>query len=192
MYSSTSGGYNSANGYQALFSNKANNRSTAVGYGAMREADDRTTGRETYNTAVGYEALYGSNTPASNTGQYNTALGDQSLFSNSSGYYNTASGFNALYSNTIGICNTALGPKALYLNTASGYNIAIGYCALENQTFPNSGTVTIVTILLSDSNRCIPTIPSILPQARTMSPSGTAQCMTTLPVTLIQLSGIVH
>jgi hypothetical protein len=53
-------------GSSALNSNKANSRSTSIGYGAMQYADDRVTGRETFNTALGYEALKGSLTPGNN------------------------------------------------------------------------------------------------------------------------------
>ena len=90
LYNNTTGGYNTASGYQALFANKANNRSVAIGPGAMYNADDRTSGRETFNTAIGYEALKGGYTASNNTGQNNTALGDQTLFSNTTGNENSA------------------------------------------------------------------------------------------------------
>ena len=84
LYSNTTGNYNTANGYaalsanttgnnntatglQTLYSNKANSGSVAYGFGAMHNADNRTSGRNTYNTAIGYEALSGSTTPSNNT-----------------------------------------------------------------------------------------------------------------------------
>ena len=77
--------YNTALGFQALYSN-------TTGYN---------------NTASGVQSLY-SNT----TGYYNTASGVQALFSNTTGYRNTASGMYALYSNTTGSYNTASGYNA--------------------------------------------------------------------------------
>jgi trimeric autotransporter adhesin len=77
---------------------------------AMHYADNRTSGRITYNTAVGFEALRGSFTTVNNTGQYNTAIGDQCTSSklirypeyqhganssqNITGSYNTSVGYN--------------------------------------------------------------------------------------------------
>ena len=131
LYSNTTGNYNTANGGNALYSNIANSRSTAIGYSAMFFADDRTTGRGTYNTALGYEALRGSTTAASNTGQYNTAVGDQALYSNTSGNVNTAIGVIALSANSTGSANTAIGESALNSNTVGNYNTAIGYTSLS-------------------------------------------------------------
>ena len=75
----TTGSINTAIGGGTLSHNKANSRSTAIGYSAMRYADDRTTGRDTYNTAIGYEALKGGFPAADNTGQWNTG-GPGALF----------------------------------------------------------------------------------------------------------------
>jgi hypothetical protein len=127
LRSNTIGNNNTANGHQALYSNTANSRSTAVGYQAMEFADDRTSGRETYNTALGYQALRGSTTAANNTGRYNTAIGDEALYSNTSGDNNTSIGRTALFANTTGSNNTALGVSANsvgnYTNsTALGFN----------------------------------------------------------------------
>jgi hypothetical protein len=80
--STSHGSYNSAIGYQALYSN-------TTGY---------------FNSAIGYQALY-SNT----TGFQNSAIGYQSLFSNTTGRYNSAFGYRALYSNTTGLYNSAIG-----------------------------------------------------------------------------------
>jgi trimeric autotransporter adhesin len=126
LFSNTTGSYNVANGYLALSSNKANSRSTAIGSYAMYYADDRATGRETFNTAVGYEALKGSITPANNTGQNNTAVGDQALLRNTAGNNNTAIGLGALASNSTGINNIAQGSWALYNSTTGSNNTAIG------------------------------------------------------------------
>jgi len=146
MNSSTLGEYNTSIGAASLYCNKANSRSTAIGYNAMNFADDRTSGRETYNTAVGYEALKGSSTPSENTGQYNTAIGDQAILSQTSGSKNTALGRKALYANTSGWENTAIGENALSSNTANSRNTAIGFEALKRFN-SSSGTSTNNTAL---------------------------------------------
>jgi hypothetical protein len=79
---SNTGGYNTAIGYSALYSN-------TVGW---------------YNTANGHSALY-SNT----TGYYNVATGHITLYGNTTGNYNTAIGYGALYSNITGNYNTTIG-----------------------------------------------------------------------------------
>ena len=78
----TTGSYNSAQGFDALYSN--------------------TTG--SYNSAQGVQALY-SNT----TGSSNSAQGVHALYSNTTGTNNSAQGYYALYSNTTGTYNSAQG-----------------------------------------------------------------------------------
>ena len=111
---------NTANGFQALYSNTTGNYNTANGSSALYL---NTTGF--YNTANGHTALF-SNT----TGSFNTASGTEALFSNTSGTNNTASGTDALYSNTIGSNNSANGYRALYSNTSGTNNTATGNRAL--------------------------------------------------------------
>src|SRR4029077_4283386 len=76
------GTQNTANGYEALFSEVSGSN----------------------NTASGVFAMY-SNT----TGNFNTADGYDALYYNNGGYQNTATGTSALQSNTTGFNNTALG-----------------------------------------------------------------------------------
>ncbi|HRZ20400.1 MAG TPA: hypothetical protein P5184_01950, partial [Bacteroidales bacterium] len=136
----STGAPNVAIGSYALQSNVANSRTTAIGYGAMSNADDRTIGRETYNTAVGFEALKGSYLPANNTGLFNTALGDRALYANTTGDNNTASGTGSLYSNTTGQENTAVGAGALHRNTEGYNNTATGTYALFFNTTGHRNT----------------------------------------------------
>lgn len=166
LYANTTGYGNTANGYNALYNNVANSRSTAIGYNAMFYADNRTTGRETFNTAVGYEALKGSATVANNQGRWNTAVGDQALFSNTLGHsnfaggreslrsntlglFNTATGMQTLYSNQDGTDNTAIGNAALYYNVSGNYNVACGSGALSSST--GSGNTGIGVSALSSN-----------------------------------------
>lgn len=134
LFFNITGDANLAVGYGALEYNKGNSRSTAIGFQAMFYADDRTTGRDTYNTALGYEALRGSTTASSNTGRYNTAIGDASLKSNANGNSNVAVGASSLEDNISGTSNSALGVSALSSNTTGHYNVAIGSLALTNNT----------------------------------------------------------
>ena len=97
--STTTGGGNTASGYEALFSN--------------------TTGF--YNTASGFEALQ-----SNSTGAGNTASGVSGLQKNTTGSDNTASGFSALFGNTTGSNNTAIGSNALESNSTGHELTCIG------------------------------------------------------------------
>jgi Chaperone of endosialidase len=103
----TSGSYNVAVGFDALYSNTA-------GY---------------FNVAVGYVAL-NSNT----SGYINTALGGGALKENTTGFGNSAVGDSAMALNTTGTFNTALGEGALLSNGTGDRNIAIGDAAGINLT----------------------------------------------------------
>jgi hypothetical protein len=97
--------FNTANGFQALYSNTSGNT----------------------NTATGYQALYANTTPSENT-----AYGAQALYSNGNhtpfplGSSNTAIGNRALFSNTVGTGNIALGDAAGTNLTNGDNNIDIG------------------------------------------------------------------
>src|ERR1017187_9379169 len=114
---------NTANGYQALYSN-------TVGY---------------TNNAYGVQALY-----SNNKGVGNTANGVYALYSNTMGNYNTAIGFDALEENIIGGFNTAIGFDALGSNqttgsnlTAVGDNTAVNADGYTNSTaLGNGATIT--------------------------------------------------
>ncbi|MFZ4550075.1 MAG: hypothetical protein ACOYN4_21685, partial [Bacteroidales bacterium] len=93
------GSYNTANGYQALYSNTTGSVNTANGYMALTS---NTTGYA--NTANGLYAM-ASNT----TGSSNTANGVSALNGNTTGNENTANGLYAMASNTTGSSNTANG-----------------------------------------------------------------------------------
>jgi hypothetical protein len=116
--------YNTAFGYQALYSNTTGSLNTAIGYQALTS---NTTGA--YNTAIGLQGLF-----LNTTGGYNTSLGNQSLFYNTTGGQNTAVGRAALLQNT-GSNNTALGANAGTAgtaNTSGSNNTYVGYNAQAN------------------------------------------------------------
>jgi hypothetical protein len=115
----TTGSYNTANGFQALFNNTSGSNNTANGAFALFH---NTNG--SYNTAEGVSAL-STNT----SGSSNTASGFQALFNNTSGSNNTANGAFALFHNANGSYNTAEGVSALSTNTNGSNNIALGYQA---------------------------------------------------------------
>jgi len=142
-----SGKFNVALGMASLIHNNANSRTTAVGYEAMRYADNRTDGRNTFNTAVGCQALRGPQNPAANTGTENTAIGDQALFNTTSGMRNTALGTNALHINDTGNENVGLGAHA----TMSAGNLsnatALGTWTIvnaSNKVRVGNGVVTVI------------------------------------------------
>jgi hypothetical protein len=130
LFSNTTGANNTANGFQALRNNRTGNDNTTNGFQALFS---NTTG--SVNTAFGFQALF-SNT----TGNDNTANGVQALFSNTTGTNNTANGFQALRNNTTGNDNTTNGFQALFSNTTGGSNTANGVNALLNNTTGGSNT----------------------------------------------------
>jgi hypothetical protein len=123
------GDYNTAIGYEALYSNTTGDYNTANGADALYS---NTTA--SYNTATGYLALYYNNA------DFNTATGFNALFFNTTGIENTANGSFALADNTTGVHNTANGSAALAANTTGGYNTANGYGALQGNTTGNNNT----------------------------------------------------
>ncbi|MGI5825809.1 MAG: DUF2341 domain-containing protein [Patescibacteria group bacterium] len=143
------GKYNSALGYQALYSNTTGYQNSAMGYQALRS---NTTGYQ--NSAMGYQALR-SNT----TGYQNSAMGTYALYSNTTGYQNSAMGTYALYSNTTGYQNSAMGYGALYSNTTGSSNSALGTYALRYNTtgFDNSalGNRALHFNTIGDSNSAL-------------------------------------
>ena len=118
----TTGSQNTANGFQALFSNTIGNSNTATGWEALTF---NTTGNN--NTATGTGSLQ-----FNITGTENTATGVDALFANTIGTNNTANGAFALSSDTTGSDNTATGEEALEANTTGHDNTANGTNALLN------------------------------------------------------------
>jgi hypothetical protein len=144
------GNYNSAFGFDALFSNTIGIRNTATGVNALYS---NFTGDD--NTATGLNALY-SNVIGSN----NTATGNYSLAFNTGGTQNTAVGWSALYSNTTGNYNTATGLGALHQNTQGGNNTANGINVLYHNTGSNNtafGANALITNTTGNSNTALGT-----------------------------------
>lgn len=112
----TSGNYNTAVGYQAMYTNTTGDGNVALGYKAMNA---NTTGG--YNIAIGYLAM-----EVNTGGNTNTAVGHQTLMANLTGSGNCGVGHNALASNTTGGSNVAVGSNALSSNTKGRNNIGIG------------------------------------------------------------------
>lgn len=106
-------------GPYALASITTGGGDTAVGFEAMHSAT--TAGN---NTAVGYDTLYEATTAASNT-----AVGLFAMFGAKTGSLNTAVGEEALLSSESGTQNTAVGGEALFLSPSGSGNIGIGYQA---------------------------------------------------------------
>ena len=122
--SANTGNWNTATGYQSLWSNAAG----------------------IHNTASGHGSLY-----ANATGNFNTANGSYSLYANTTGNNNSAYGFGALWANTTGSSNSASGYQALYLNSTGSYNTANGYAALYNNLTGDRNTANGYGALLTNS-----------------------------------------
>jgi len=160
----TSGAYNTALGYQALYSGTtALYSNSAVGYQALQSC----TGEQ--NTALGYQALkaHTSNSNSTgigwaaltaSTGTANTALGAYSGQSNTTGTLNVCVGMQALNKNTTGTLNTAVGSYALQNNITSSNSTAVGYEALASSTAANNtatGYTAGTSITSGGANTCI-------------------------------------
>ncbi len=116
LYSNTTGNNNTASGTNSLYSNTTGNNNTANGEHSLFQ---NTTGYN--NTANGGQSLF-----LNTTGGNNTASGNQSLYRNTTGYNNTANGESSLAQNTTGYYNTANGSRSLLFNTTGSHNTANG------------------------------------------------------------------
>ncbi len=135
----STGSYNAAIGYQALYSNTAGTNNVAIGQVALYSNSSGD-----YNTAIGNRALLTNTSGASNlaigedalyantTGSYNLGLGWQALTSNTTGRYNVGFGYNTLANNTTGQENAAMGSHALRSVSTGSYNTGLGYSAGYN------------------------------------------------------------
>jgi len=136
----TTGSNNTAIGYQSLVSNTTAGGSTAVGYRALYSAN-RTDDVNGYNTAVGYTAGY-----SQATGQFNVFIGRDCGYS-ATGSENTFVGHTSGYYTT-GSSNTFIGKQAGYLVT-TGYNQVFLGSFSGNQNTLDMRTASN-TIVLSD------------------------------------------
>ena len=169
LYSNTTGYYNTANGVYALQNNTNGYQNTANGFYALQ---NNTSGN--YNTANGMQALQ-DNT----SGGGNTANGAFTLTYNTNGANNTANGAYALQNNTSGNNNTANGMQALLKNTSGNNNIALGLNAGENLTtgdnnidIGNQGNAGEANVIRIGSGQTAAYIAGI--SGVTISPSGGA------------------
>jgi trimeric autotransporter adhesin len=168
LYNTTAGG-NTAVGNMALRSQAFTNGNTAwytyntaLGYQALYSNQPTTTSNGNMNTAVGSTALYKNTTGASNmasgagalsmntTGSGNTASGTVALLNNSEGNYNTAGGLSALNNNFTGSYNTAIGNSALFRsngssNTAIGRLAGSGLVNGDNNIYIGADVLTAIT-----------------------------------------------
>ncbi len=136
---STSGNYNTFNGYQAGYTNSTGTLGTFMGY----QAGYSSTGSS--NTFIG-----GTAGKTNSTGTLNTFVGDSAGYSNSTGSYstfvgakagnkstsnyNTFLGYAAGYENTSASNNVYVGFGSGYKNSTGGYNVAVGMYAAYYQT----------------------------------------------------------
>jgi hypothetical protein len=140
--SANTGNWNTATGYQSLWSNSTGDYNTSTGVNAL------------YNNNIGSQnTAYGAYTlNSNNTGNYNTANGVNALHNNTTGSENTAYGWQALFSNVTGRKATAIGTNAMYYanNTTTlydNYNVAVGYEALRGSATASANTGNFNTAL---------------------------------------------
>jgi trimeric autotransporter adhesin len=169
------GSYNTAVGFEALYSNQPTSTSNGVYNTAVGSLALRTNTTGNWNTAGGLSALYSNTTASKNTAigaaslytqsysnsgttydSHNTAVGFEALFSNqptntNNGKRNTSLGSQALRANTTGNNNTAGGAGALYSNTSGIDNVAVGVNALYGNTAATSNTAIGTEALMSQS-----------------------------------------
>jgi len=161
----SSGTYNTAIGYQSLYSDVSGNSNTALGYQSLYSDQYGNN-----NTAIGYQALYSYNTTETIV-PGNTAIGYQALFSNvygtrctavgheaskyQTGVSNTSLGFRALFGTSgtsTGTNNCAFGDSALEDNTNGFNNVAIGHFSLLNNTTGSNNTAVGSDTCVSPTN----------------------------------------
>lgn len=124
MYSLMSGEGNTAMGYQSLYSNTIGDNNTAFGASALYTGVTASN-----NSAFGYNALY------ANAADGNTGFGSGALYSGGAKYGNTALGYWAMYYAD----STAI--------SSAAYNTAIGYQSLMGSSTAASNTGTLNTAL---------------------------------------------
>jgi hypothetical protein len=153
---------NIAIGDFALSASISGSENVAVGYGALRYAENNR------NTAVGAYALFYT---TGSTGFRNNAFGAYSLAFNTTGEVNNAFGSYALYRNTVDDYNAAFADFALYNLSTGSSNAAVGQAAGFN-LISGEGNVIIgrgaAPSLLSGSNNTI--IGGITPNADINTP----------------------
>jgi hypothetical protein len=122
----TTGDYNTALGYFALYTEDTASKSTAVGTSALQVQNAGTV--DALNTAVGFAAG-----GAVTTGVSNTLIGGLAGDALTSGNSNVALGFNALTADTLGDRAVAIGLNALasqnFTSSTDNYNVGVGYQA---------------------------------------------------------------
>src|SRR5262249_16417827 len=124
LFSTTTGGDNTAVGSFALNANTNGRNNTATSSGSLIF---NTSGRS--NTATGFNSLN-----FNDTGSQNTAIGAAALERNGNSHNNTAIGFSSLQKNFTGERNTAIGFSSLDQNTSGSFNVALGAGAGSNIT----------------------------------------------------------
>ena len=119
--STTTGDFNTANGFAALYSNTTGVNDTANGFTALH---NNTTGYG--NEASGVDALF-----LNTTGFHNTAIGDSALHNNTTGHSNIGIGFNGGY-NLTGSNNIEVGSTG---TSADNNTIRLGTQGTQSATY---------------------------------------------------------
>ncbi len=138
----TSGTYNTAVGFLAMYNNKRGSWNTAIGTSALR---NDTVGW--VNTAVGVNAMYNHA-----NGDNNVAMGYNALLNDIDGGANTAIGSHAMVNHKTDGLNTAVGYESMYFDSSGSLNTAMGWRSLRyNKRGSQNTALGVGTIEFTDS-----------------------------------------
>jgi hypothetical protein len=134
-------------GFEALRTEDAHGRNTAMGYQALKTLN---AGAEAVTTTIGYQAG-----TSLTTGVQNTLIGGLSGDALTDADYNVAVGNNTLSSDTKGSKSVAIGYEALtaqnFSTSTDSFNVAMGIkqgCqSLREPTTPSSARLLVMLLL---------------------------------------------
>lgn len=158
IISSADSSYNSAVGFNSLYSLKTGGTNIAMGYNSLSSANN-----SEFNIGIGFSAIRSKPNSNSNAGNSNIGIGKKAMYDISGGSFNVAIGEESMYDlREGGTHNVALGYQSLYGNEFNGIdNIAIGNKPLLNCTTGELnvalGSESLTTNTTGDSNISIGT-----------------------------------
>jgi len=148
LYSNVTGVQNTAMGRQALYSNVSGSNNMASGRGALRAnlaSNNYASGTlALYSNIVGINNIaIGTSALQANLASGNVAAGKDALKSNTTGTLNFAFGEGTLKLNVDGSNNVGMGSQVLAKNISGSGNIGVGTFALFNSTSANNTAVGV-------------------------------------------------
>jgi hypothetical protein len=147
LYSLKTGGTNIAMGYNSLSSANNSEFNIGIGFSAVRSKPNLNSNAGNSNIGIGKKAMYDIS-----GGSFNIAIGEESMYDvREGGTHNVALGYQSLYGNGFnGIDNIAIGNKPLLNCTTGDLNVALGSEPLRTNTTGVSN-ISIGTKTLHDN-----------------------------------------